>query len=191
MSTIMSDINKTASGEISTNAMSNLVVTRNGRFSSHGIETLVERFMTSGCSETRDRIYGLLGLAQDVESISTSEKRVDPVQSYIHQVDFGEPYLPKPELGSGLIKVDYERSFYDIWGDVIKLIFFRSNLHGAGNVRIPGQGDNSLQESSFISSKKRLTLIRTASMVQAALDQKVQQDVLEMFLINVKLRAWH
>ena len=51
--------------------MERLLEARRNRFSdAMRLETLIERFMESGCAEVRDRVFGLIGLANDVDSFA-------------------------------------------------------------------------------------------------------------------------
>ena len=51
--------------------MERLLEARRNRFSdAMRLETLIERFMESGCAEVRDRVFGLVGLANDVDSFA-------------------------------------------------------------------------------------------------------------------------
>ncbi len=51
--------------------MDRLLDARSKRFSdAMRMEALIERFMNSGCAELRDRVFGLLGLANDVDSFA-------------------------------------------------------------------------------------------------------------------------
>jgi hypothetical protein len=74
-------------------AISKMMVTRERRFLTHSIEILMRRFMSSGCSEIRDCVHGLLGLAQDAQAVNILELVIDPVKTYIYHSHFGNIYF--------------------------------------------------------------------------------------------------
>jgi hypothetical protein len=96
-----------------------------------GIESLIERFAKNKCSEVRDRVYGLLGLANDVHPLSRVDGEVDPTEEYLRSLDLQSESLAKPKRGRGTFKIDYSRPLYDIWTDAVKFVFFRArNIEG-------------------------------------------------------------
>lgn len=64
--------------------MLRLLETRGARLTdTMSLEYLIERFVKSQCTEYRDRVYGLLGLANDISSFSFSSESHSPVDEYI------------------------------------------------------------------------------------------------------------
>jgi hypothetical protein len=154
------------------------------------IEGLVERFMTYGCSEIRDRIYSLSEIASNITAINTTERVRDPVRNYFQTFDLDQDELFEPERGMGYVRIDYEKSLYDLWADMVQFTYFRSNETRfdlwSGEVKI-NQPDGSLVSSSstFLSTERKLLLIRNAAMFQWALGQKVKEEVDETHNTNV------
>ncbi|TPX17636.1 uncharacterized protein E0L32_012081 [Thyridium curvatum] len=129
------------------------------------LEALIEKFMHCGCGETRDRVYGLLGLANDVVSINTAETLPTP-----HPYD-GD----STRRGRGTIVVDYKRPFYDIWCDVVLHMYRRA---------MPkldfGKSEEERQD------ERRSRVVRFAGVVQKALGGKVDEEVKQPGFLQTK-----
>lgn len=105
------------------NAVRKLIDTRDARHTgAMSLETLIEAFRGNACTDLRDRVYGLLGVVNDIRPFSKGDD--DRLEKYISSLDFDEEGLPEPPRGPGTIKADYNRSFYDIWTDVVKFVYF-------------------------------------------------------------------
>ncbi|KAH8888502.1 hypothetical protein GQ53DRAFT_767550 [Thozetella sp. PMI_491] len=80
--------------------MDRLLSARSNRFSdAMRLEALIERFLQSGCAEVRDRVFGLVGLANDVDSFALGIPSVHPVRS---ESVVGEPGVPPEPHGPRL-----------------------------------------------------------------------------------------
>jgi hypothetical protein len=65
-------------GAIGAPSLYRLLKAREERFTdSMRLEALIERFMRSGCGELRDRVFGLVGLANDVDPLCSSGSHRD------------------------------------------------------------------------------------------------------------------
>lgn len=108
-------------------AMSRLLETRDSRLTSKTtLKILLERFTDSKCSEMRDRVFALLGLARDVRPFTTSNGMTSNEDEYISSLDMQFQTLPESQRSPGAIRVDYSRPFYDIWTDIVKFVYFRA-----------------------------------------------------------------
>lgn len=117
------------------------------------LENLVERFRKQACSDLKDRIYGLIGLANDVRPFWGDTDGA-------HQ-------------GKGRIKIDRLRSFYDIWKDVVKHVFFRTKPIPR-HWTVPGQEANAGNLLNLDDEERSVSVVRTSGVVQEALGQKVE-----------------
>ncbi|GAB1312455.1 hypothetical protein MFIFM68171_02665 [Madurella fahalii] len=125
-------------------AMLQLAQARSSKFTDDmKFERLVERFAKQACTDRRDRVYGLLGLANDVHAFV----------------------------------VDYDRSFYDIWKDAVKFVFFRARaMEGSWHPR-PETNPVLQNVSAILEQERRISLMRTAGIIQAALDGRVGEEL--------------
>jgi hypothetical protein len=140
--------------------MEALLGARRERFGdSMRLEGLVERFMRSGCAETRDRVFGLVGLANDVDSVAMAGRRA---------VEGGGDGVAGYETGGrgrGVLEIDYTRSFYDIWRDVVSYMYFRAKpLLDFG--KTPAEMED----------ERRVRVVRFAGVVQRAFEGKVEEE---------------
>jgi len=134
--------------------LARLVKARTNRFTSAmRLEALIERFMHCGCREKRDRVYGLVGLANDVDSVTSAEEW--------RQV-MGHGPARTGGRGRGAILIDYDRAFYDIWCDVVELMHFRAKP----------QLDFG-REPHDLEDERKVRLVRFAGVVQHALDGNI------------------
>jgi Heterokaryon incompatibility protein (HET) len=145
------------------------------------LESLIERFARSECSDLKDRVYGLLGCANDILPFVGRDVRADALKDYINSLGIGrKPLPPEPRRGIGSLRVDYSCSFYEIWTSVINFAFFQAkNVEGRVHVRAPsetqeqsgvGQVDQSMNE------ERRISIVRTAGIVQSALGQMIEEE---------------
>jgi hypothetical protein len=159
--------------------MLRLFDTRNAKYTdTMMLEYLLELFAKSRCAESRDRVYGLLGLANDTSPFSRVDDYVDSIDEYINSLDPQQEILPEPQRGMGSFKVDYSRSFYDIWTDVVKFVFFRAKNIQRRYSKQSMNVESALfdENKAFIREERRISVVRTAGIVQQALDQKVEEE---------------
>ncbi|KAK4200060.1 heterokaryon incompatibility protein-domain-containing protein [Triangularia verruculosa] len=146
--------------------MRRLLETREQRHTSMmTLESLVERFGGNECSELRDRIYGLLGCANDTPT--TSEDHVEQRLSRLSITQSSQRAVsPRPRGLAGLLKVDYNRSFYDLWRSVVGFVFHhtKSTSGKTGVEYLSGE-------------ERRITIARTAGIIQRALGQKLDDEL--------------
>jgi hypothetical protein len=149
------------------------------------LEHLIEVFARNRCGELRDRVYGLLGLANDICPLSRVDLDADSIEDYINSLDLQQDSLPEPERDVGCFKIDYSRSFYNIWTDVVKFVFFRArNIEG----RFRSQTLTDVPEyiaaslNSLLKEERRISVVRTAGIVQEALGQMVEEEVANLNL---------
>ncbi|KAF2756829.1 HET-domain-containing protein [Pseudovirgaria hyperparasitica] len=138
--------------------MLDCITARNQRFSEDmQLEQLVERFSKCSCSEPRDRVYGLMGLANDTKSSAQPHTtRKTPSESTPDPDGWDDP-------GDMTIQIDYTRSFFDIWKDVI-------------HHRL-AQGPGGSRYYSNPKAERHMSLVRFAGVVQAALNGKVEEEL--------------
>jgi len=76
---------------------------------------------------------------------------------------------PEPPCGTGVLSVDYERAYYDIWQQAVMQVFFRA---------IPiGSRFRDLYDS-LRKYERSISIVRTAGAFQAALGGEVEQEAL-------------
>ncbi|KAF8857274.1 hypothetical protein BDZ45DRAFT_803552 [Acephala macrosclerotiorum] len=87
-----------------------LVDTRSDLFGDKGrLEELIEAFSQRHCTDVRDRIYSLLGLAWDVfPDYSTS----------------GQTMQVGERKASGVIRIDYQDKFFSLWSEVVLHMYY-------------------------------------------------------------------
>ncbi|KAK0718031.1 hypothetical protein B0T26DRAFT_646072 [Lasiosphaeria miniovina] len=134
-------------------------------------ESLIERFANQACSEKRDRVYALLGMANDVRASIGDESNSNCVHSSsLDPASSLSSEIPELNRGPGTIRIDYSRQYYDIWAQVVSVLFFRVKpMHG----RIRGP------DESLSRDERAITIVRTAGVIQMALDGKVEQELLK------------
>ncbi|KAL2126543.1 hypothetical protein VTI74DRAFT_710 [Chaetomium olivicolor] len=142
------------------------------------LETLIEAFAAQACTEARDRVFGLLGMAVDARPFS------DPAASITQDT----PQPPGPAQGSvfgspqtrrGRLKVDYARPFYDIWADVVAFVFSRpgkTEQYRDANEAFGIEPMSLAARCSFLAFERRLSIVRTAGVIQRALGQQVEEQ---------------
>lgn len=126
-------------------------------------EKLVERFMGQGCGELRDKIFGLLGLAVDIRAAAEGE---NCFEEKFESLEDAERWLrSQPGRGTGTLRVDYSRPYYDIWTDAVKAVFFRARPISS---RFPNL------DASY---ERSVSIVRTAGVLQAALAGRVEEEL--------------
>lgn len=148
------------------------------------LERLVERFADNDCSELRDKVYGLLGCANDIYPFVGRDDKEDSLTSYINSLSTGLRPQYEPRRGMGSLKIDYSSSFYDIWTRVVCFVFFQAkNLEGRIHVtRIENEAKGQATGGEVdvlpnLNEERRISIVRTAGVVQAALGHKVEEEV--------------
>jgi len=140
-------------------------------------ESLVERFAKSDCSELRDRVYGLLGCANDIQPFAGRDERADTPTAEMELVKSDPQTSSESRRGIGFLRVDYKSSFYKIWTDVVSFVYFRAKTfeHNADLqediVKILSGIENVTLSRSDL--ERQLSVVRTAGIVQGALGQNV------------------
>jgi hypothetical protein len=184
--------------------MSRLLDARKERFlDAMRLEALIERFMTNGCGEIRDRVFALVGLANDVDSVvpnphdtresNDSDQNDSPEGDDGHnrdnnhhrdddryQENHGRRRAKKrsssppvryirlsEELRTrGSLQIDYTRSLYDIWTDVVEYMYYRAK---------PLQDFGSAIHD--IEDERCVRVVRFAGVVQKAFDNKIETEL--------------
>lgn len=133
------------------------------------LENLAEQFRGLACSELKDRIYGLVGLANDIRPFFTNDRFKDPVEDHIASLDMEAVPIPIMQRGMGRLRVDYSASFYDIWRDVLKNIYFRvgSLVH---------EFKDNAWTADFRYQERRISVVRSAGVMQEILSREVGKE---------------
>lgn len=147
------------------------------------LENLIERFARQACSELRDKVYGLVGLASDIRPYSGGAVPEDAANTYTNQLQPGGMLEVEPRRGKGRIRIDRLRSFYDIWKDVMGFVYFRAKpIQGRWNIR-DNCSDSDIscnfghgKMTYSLSAERWISAVRTAGIVQEALGQKVEEE---------------
>ena len=161
------------------------------------LENLIKTFATNQCSEVRDRVYGLLGLANDISSVTedcpqeiTADAEDNPLVPHKYY------YLGTQDKRRGL-RVDYTRSLYEIWTDVIMFISrdgatvqqepYSRNIQVWDRYDCSSMGHSSQSHGdSHTERDKRYRLnMRNAGVVQQAFNQAVEADTADSTLCKV------
>ena len=143
------------------------------------LENLIERFAMSKCRELRDKVYGLLGLANDIRPFSEADGSVNSDEKYIGSLDLQLESLPEPQRGIGSFQVDYSHSLLDIWINVVKFVYFQAkSIEG----RIFDPDLNAALEQTeikdaLLKSERHISVVRTAGIVQEALSLTIESDI--------------
>lgn len=157
------------------NNMVRLLNTREARHTNQmALQNLIEMFSEARCTEIKDRIYGLLGLACDVRPHSNISKKADSAIG-----SNGEPArVSVRHRGKTPLEVNYGKSIYEIWADVVKLAYSGSSLPQSSSA-----GSNLSQFLAILRSggvdidERHVTVVWSAVLVQKALDQRVCQGI--------------
>ncbi|KAI2779902.1 heterokaryon incompatibility protein-domain-containing protein [Daldinia loculata] len=118
------------------------------------LESLIESCVKKECSEIRDKIYGLLGLANDIRTPSTADQLPDQFKRYAESLDLKDGDLSQLLRNIRPPEVDYDRPLYDIWTDVVGYIYFQVRGNNAplglkfNNTRI-GKLENSMSPTEI------------------------------------------
>lgn len=142
--------------------MGKLLHARKERFTdAMRLESLMERFTRSGCADLRDRVFGLAGLANDVDTFATNIP--GPQQPPATDGNHAQ------KRGRGMLQIDYARGFYDIWCDVVSYMHFRAKpMLDFG------------KEAAELEDERRVRVVRFAGVVQRAFEGKVEKEAREV-----------
>ena len=143
------------------------------------LESLVERFATSGCRDPKDRVYGLLGCAKDARPYTEQTGTADIQREYISLPTDGSKTFPEPRRGHGSFRVDYGCSFYDLWARMIRFVFYARIVEGRDHIRVgeSGTGEHAADGKPEDPVERRISIVRTSGVIQGALEQKVDEEV--------------
>ncbi|KAI0430298.1 heterokaryon incompatibility protein-domain-containing protein [Xylaria sp. FL1042] len=146
--------------------MSNMLDARHMRFTNTvRLETLIESFAGQICTDPRDKIYGLIGLANDVsaaENSSTAEDGGDDDDTTSIQYSGNEDVT---------FVIDYRRSFYDMWCDVVQYLFRCPHYF------VPDHLDTDEGELARLRHERLTNVVRFAAIVQNTLQDEVEHEL--------------
>jgi hypothetical protein len=180
-----------------TDALIRLSSARDARYTDNmRLENLIESFAGSRCSESRDRVYGLLGVANDISPTSSQDISIDITEKYISSLDMERDNLPEPNRGIGSFKVDYRCSLYDIWVDAVKFVFFRAkkierNFGSAVEKELRDNTVNIKITKLFEKHERAIGVVRTAGLIQEAFGQKVEDEIVSPNLLKVSSASYN
>jgi hypothetical protein len=141
-------------------AMRELIEARQGRFleEMNRFEALVERFAEHGCAELRDRVFGVVGMASDIDAYPGDEDE-----------EGGGSDADGSDMGRPRFLIDYKRSFYSIWRDIVRFMHFQAKpLDEIFGTELQHRLD-----------ERRIRLIRFAGLVQNAFEGRVEREVIK------------
>ncbi|KAI1171852.1 heterokaryon incompatibility protein-domain-containing protein [Nemania sp. FL0916] len=119
--------------------------------------TLIEDFAAQRCAEPRDKIYGLLGLANDISAVEGPGDDDAIVQ------DSGDEDVE--------FIVDYRRSFYAVWCDAVQYLF-RCPYYF-----VPAHLDKDEGELRRLRHERLTNVVRFAGIVQNTLEDEVEREL--------------
>ena len=156
------------------------------------LESLIEQFATSGCAELRDRVYGLVGLANNICPATRTNDAANIVEKDMNPLDSQFNTLPEPSKGLGSISIDYSRSFYEIWTDVIISVYIRAEGIEEQIKNRPVRTVSGLIDwtNTLLTDKGHGGVVRTAGIVQKAFDQMVEKDIISLELCNANPQSY-
>ncbi|KAK5636067.1 hypothetical protein RRF57_011779 [Xylaria bambusicola] len=147
--------------------MDNMLGVRRTRFTNLiRLQSLIEQFAGQICSEPRDKIYGLLGLANDVIAVQSSN-------GVGGGKDMGDATESIRYTGSEDVEIviDYRRRFYDIWCDVVLYIFQCPHYF------VPEHLDTDEGELARLRHERLTNVVRFAGIVQNTLHDEVEREL--------------
>ncbi|KAI0517557.1 heterokaryon incompatibility protein-domain-containing protein [Xylaria bambusicola] len=130
------------------------------------LQNLIEQFAGQICSEPRDKIYSLVGLANDVIAVQSSSSVDDGKH-------IGGPAESIQYIGSEDVEfvIDYRRRFYDIWCGVVLYIFQCPHYF------VPDHLDTDEEELSRLRHERLTNVVRFAGIVQNTLQDEVEREL--------------
>jgi hypothetical protein len=143
------------------------------------LESLIERFAKNHCSDLKDRVYGLYGCANDVRPFAGQDEQSDALETHLHSFISGADQSNPMRRGMGSLKVDYDRSFFDIWMSVIGFAYFQANeleRNVQDQKAMKRDATHTNKEDSEKSvEERRVSLVRFSGVLQDALGQMVEE----------------
>ncbi|KAF2965914.1 hypothetical protein GQX73_g7663 [Xylaria multiplex] len=153
-----------------TKGMKSMLDARETRFTNTmRLETLIEDFVGQMCTEPRDKIYGLIGLANDVNAIEGG--------SNIEESGDGDEDCASIQDGGGEdvdFIIDYRRSFYDMWCDTVKYLFQSPHYF------VPEHLDTDEGELARLRHERLTNVVRFAGLVQNSLQDEVERELAQL-----------
>ncbi|KAI0401896.1 heterokaryon incompatibility protein-domain-containing protein [Xylaria palmicola] len=151
-----------------TSGMKNMLDARRMRFSDDvRLETLIEEFASQMCTDPRDKIYGLLGLANDVTAVESSSNADGGEGS--GEEEEGMKYSGDEDVE---FIIDYRRAYYDIWCDTVQYLFRCPHYF------VPPHLDTDEGELTRLRHKRLTNIVRFAGLVQNTLQDEVERELL-------------
>jgi hypothetical protein len=164
------------------NAALRLLETRDRRHTNvMRLENLIEVFANNDCSELRDRIYGVVGCANDVKPYAGLDESANSLQAHIDTLNSGMVSSYRQNRGVGSLRIDYSCTFYDLWTRVVSFVYFQAKgiQHNTSSYSMAlGRSltDNHQREFRLL-EERQLSVVRTAGIIQDALGQKVEEEM--------------
>lgn len=156
------------------------------------LESLIERFARNDCSEVRDRIYGLLGCANDVRPFAEGNGIADSLERHINALSSGLESSYQRQQGMGWLRIDYSCTFYNLWARVVGFTYFQagqSQRKSSGQLKDPGQETLEHEVKDLQPAEERqLSIVRVAGIVQNALNGKVEEEMTGLKELSVSDR---
>ncbi|KAI0180408.1 heterokaryon incompatibility protein-domain-containing protein [Hypoxylon sp. FL1284] len=140
---------------------------------------LLEVFSGAACSEIRDRIYGLLGLANDITTYSGGDKSVEGVEMLgrdFESLDLKANRIPEPPRGRGKFKVDYTQPLSEVWLEVLKHLYLQAKTVGGKKTRDVLRvtlAKAALGGLPVTDQERYLNIVKASGIIQKALGQKM------------------
>ncbi|KAI2630919.1 heterokaryon incompatibility protein-domain-containing protein [Hypoxylon sp. NC1633] len=142
------------------------------------IEYLIESFSKASCTEIRDKIYSLLGLANDI--IPCTDGDADPIEQHNKTPVLQNKALSEPWKGRTKFQVDYSKTLYEVWVDVLKYLFFQAQKAGGRHITQAMEAAGirrKIPEVNNVDVQRGITIVRTSCMIQEALEQSVEEQL--------------
>ncbi|KAI1195353.1 heterokaryon incompatibility protein-domain-containing protein [Nemania serpens] len=157
--------------------MTRILSARRMRFtSSMRLETLIEEFMAQKCTDSRDKIYGLVGLANDIRATEGPGSNDAAIQHTTFQHGGSEDVN---------FMIDYRRSYYDIWCDVVLYIFQSPHYL----VPVSSLDHEYEGELARLRHDQLKNVVRFAGLVQNTLQDEVERELALASETDTRLRG--
>jgi hypothetical protein len=150
--------------------MRQLLDARAGRFleSTTNFESLIERFAQHGCGELRDRVFGVVGMANDVDSFPDGDSADGGAIGEARSAS-GGLWKGWSRGGTPEFKIDYAMSFYSIWRDAVTFMHFQAQAKDDAFGSSPAQ----------LADERRIRVVRFAGVVQNAFEGLVEAEIVD------------
>ncbi|KAI0122396.1 heterokaryon incompatibility protein-domain-containing protein [Daldinia grandis] len=138
------------------------------------LENLIECCVRKECTKIRDKIYGLLGIANDIRTPSATDQPFDPFKRYAESLHLKEGDLLQLLKTTRSLEVDYGRSLYDIWSDVIGYIYCQVREdHGPLGLKFNNAPIDKIKNGiPPMEIERYITIVKASGIVQEALGQQ-------------------